>query len=80
MLRGLDRFPTIEVWFDHEFGSFYQDADGITVTVRTVDGEQKQLRGAFLAGCDGGRSSIRRAVGATLVGSSFEERWLVFDK
>ena len=79
MLRGLDRFPTIEVWFDHEFGSFYQDADGITVTVRTVDGEQKQLRGAFLAGCDGGRSSIRRAVGATLVGSSFEERWLVFD-
>ena len=79
MLRGQDRFPTIEVWFDHEFGSFYQDADGITVTVRTVDGEQKQLRGAFLAGCDGGRSSIRRAVGATLVGSSFEERWLVFD-
>ena len=79
LLGGLDRFPDIEVWFEHEFVSFNQDADVVTVTVRQAEGGQKKLRGAFLAGCDGGRSSIRRAIGATLVGSSFEERWLVFD-
>lgn len=79
LLDGLSRFPTVDVWFDHEFERFEQDADGVTVTVRGPDGAEKSVRGAYLAGCDGGRSSIRRAIGAELKGSSFEERWLVFD-
>lgn len=79
LLDGLNRFPTIDVWFEHEFQRFDQDADGVTVTVRGPGGEEKSIRGAYLAGCDGGRSSIRRAIGAELKGSSFEERWLVFD-
>lgn len=79
LLDGLNRFPTVDVWFEHEFQRFDQDANGVTVTVRGPGGEEKFLRGAYLAGCDGGRSSIRRAIGAELKGSSFEERWLVFD-
>ena len=79
LLDGLGRFPDVEVWFNHDFQHFEQDAEGVTVTVRGPDGAQKQVRGAFLAGCDGGRSSVRRAIGAELKGSSFEERWLVFD-
>ena len=79
LLDGLCRFPDVEVWFNHDFQHFEQDAEGVTVTVRGPDGAQKQVRGAFLAGCDGGRSSVRRAIGAELKGSSFEERWLVFD-
>ncbi|CAN0516161.1 unnamed protein product, partial [Laminaria digitata] len=79
LLDGLSRFPTIDVWFDHEFDRFEQDADGVTATVRGPDGTEKSIRGAYLAGCDGGRSSIRRGIGAELKGSSFEERWLVFD-
>ena len=79
LLDGLNRFPTVDVWFEHDFERFEQDADGVTVTVRGPDGEEKSLHGAYLAGCDGGRSSIRHAIGAELKGSSFEERWLVFD-
>lgn len=79
LLDGLDRFPNVDVWFNHEFERFEQGADGVTVTVRGPDGTFKSVRGAYLAGCDGGRSSIRRAIGAELKGSSFEERWLVFD-
>jgi len=79
LLDGLGRFPDVEVWFNHDFQHFEQDAEGVTVTVHGPDGAQKQVRGAFLAGCDGGRSSVRRAIGAELKGSSFEERWLVFD-
>lgn len=79
LLDGLKRFPNVRVWFEHEFEKYEQDVKGVTVTVRDPDGVAKRVRGAFLAGCDGGRSSIRSAIGAALVGSSFEERWLVFD-
>jgi len=79
LLDGLGRFPNVEVWFNHDFQHFDQDTDGVTVTVHGPGGAEKQVRGAFLAGCDGGRSSVRRAIGAELKGSSFEERWLVFD-
>lgn len=79
LLDGLNRFPTIDVLFEHTFERFDQDADGVTVIVRGPGGEEKSIRGAYLAGCDGGRSSIRHAIGAQLKGSSFEERWLVFD-
>ena len=79
LLDGLKRFPTIDVWFEHDFERFEQDAEGVTVFTRGPDGSAKSVRAAYLAGCDGGRSSIRRAIGAELKGSSFEERWLVFD-
>ena len=79
LLDGLKRFPTIDVWFEHDFERFEQDADNVTVFARGPDGTGKSVRAAYLAGCDGGRSSIRRAIGAALKGSSFEERWLVFD-
>lgn len=79
LLDGLSRFPSVDVWFNHDFERLEQDAGGVTVTVRGPDGQEKTVRGAYLAGCDGGRSSIRRAIGAELKGSSFEERWLVFD-
>ena len=79
LLEGLARFPDVEVWFDHNFEELDQDADGVTVTVTGPDGAEKHIRGQFLAGCDGGRSAVRLAIGAVLAGSSFEERWLVFD-
>ncbi len=79
LLDGLKRFPGVEVRFRHDFERFEQDADGVTVFARGPDGAEVRVRGAFLAACDGGRSSIRRAIGAELRGSSFEERWLVFD-
>ena len=79
LLDGLKRFPGVEIRFEHNFERFEQDADGVTVFARGPDGSEVRVRGAFLAACDGGRSSIRRAIGAELKGSSFEERWLVFD-
>lgn len=79
LLDGLRRFPGIEIRFEHTVERFEQDADGVTVFALGPDGTRVQVRGAFLAACDGGRSSIRRAIGAELKGSSFEERWLVFD-
>tara|TARA_A100001037_G_scaffold26654_1_gene21578 strand:- start:600 stop:2183 length:1584 start_codon:yes stop_codon:yes gene_type:complete len=79
LYEGLKRFPSVEVMYETTFESFEQDSGGVTVKVRDKGKTEKLLRGVYLAACDGGRSSIRHSIGAGLIGSSFEERWLVFD-
>jgi 3-(3-hydroxy-phenyl)propionate hydroxylase len=76
---GLDRFPKVRAQFGHRLDSFSQDADGVTAQITGSDGRTQQIRAAYLAGCDGGSSTVRKALGIPLVGSSFEERWLVLD-
>lgn len=52
-----------------------QDEDGATATVQPLDGGAPfTLRAAYLAGCDGGRSGVRRAIGAQLVGDAVIQR------
>lgn len=41
----------------HELTSFTQDADGVTITAGDV-----RIRAAYLVGCDGGRSTVRKAL------------------
>jgi bifunctional hydroxylase/dehydrase len=43
----------------HELVGLSQDADGVDLDVRTPDGERR-LRSSYVAGCDGGRSTVRR--------------------
>jgi 2-polyprenyl-6-methoxyphenol hydroxylase-like FAD-dependent oxidoreductase len=45
-----------------------QDDDGVSATVVDALGETRTVRCAYLAGCDGGRSTVRREVGASLQG------------
>ncbi|MFG1643830.1 FAD-dependent monooxygenase [Amycolatopsis sp. NPDC049252] len=46
-----------------ELTAFTQDADGVTVT--TAD---TRIRASYLAGCDGGRSTVRKALGLPFEG------------
>jgi 2-polyprenyl-6-methoxyphenol hydroxylase-like FAD-dependent oxidoreductase len=53
----------------HEMVALDQDEEGVTVEVEDLDtSERRTLRGRFLAGCDGPRSTVRRLIGATLEG------------
>ncbi|MBE8525165.1 FAD-dependent monooxygenase [Amycolatopsis sp. H6(2020)] len=47
----------VQVRRGHELTSFVQDADGVTVTAGDL-----RIRAAYLAGCDGGRSAVRKAL------------------
>jgi len=76
---GLRRFPHVDVLFGHALETFTQDDAGVTLTVRRDDGGIGTYRAQFLAAADGGRSIVRKAIGARLEGSSFEERWLIVD-
>ena len=49
---------------------FMQDEHGVTVHARALDGgAEMRVRARFLVGCDGGRSSVRKAIGAELSGT-----------
>ncbi|WP_223166840.1 FAD-dependent monooxygenase [Nonomuraea sp. SYSU D8015] len=58
----------VEVRHEHEVLDLGQDEQGVTVGVATPDGPL-QVRCAYLVGCDGGRSTVRRLAGFDFAGS-----------
>jgi 2-polyprenyl-6-methoxyphenol hydroxylase-like FAD-dependent oxidoreductase len=58
-----------------EINSFEQTLAGVTAQGTQLDNNQTiTIRADFLVGCDGGRSAIRRAMGATLSGIAEVQR------
>ncbi|MEZ4656636.1 MAG: FAD-dependent oxidoreductase [Caldilineaceae bacterium] len=52
-----------------------QDDAGVCATARNLDtGETFEIHSQFLVGCDGGRSMVRRAIGAQFVGDPVVQR------
>ena len=47
-----------------------QHDDGVEATIINEQGEQRQIRAAYIVGCDGSRSTVRAAVGVRYVGTS----------
>jgi 2-polyprenyl-6-methoxyphenol hydroxylase-like FAD-dependent oxidoreductase len=62
----------------HEVIAFDRDADGVTVVARASDGDQL-FRAAYLAGCDGGRSAVRKLAGIAFPGTEATGSWLLGD-
>jgi 2-polyprenyl-6-methoxyphenol hydroxylase-like FAD-dependent oxidoreductase len=61
--------PEIDLRFDHECIELEQDDERVLVTYRNVEsGEQGTISASYLIGADGGRSTIRRAIGVKLIG------------
>jgi 3-(3-hydroxy-phenyl)propionate hydroxylase len=75
---GLARFAAVEPLFSHVCDGFIQDHNGVDITVAGADGT-RVIRAAYLVGCDGARSQIRKAIGATLSGSTYSQPWLIVD-
>ena len=48
-----------------------QDADGVSATL-VRDGAVEEVRTSYLVGCDGGRSTVRKALGIPFVGATHE--------
>lgn len=63
-----DANPNVTVRYGHEFLSFTQDANGVVAHVRDANGAVSQIGAAYLAGCDGGASGIRKQLGISLEG------------
>ncbi|QIK11291.1 pentachlorophenol monooxygenase [Streptomyces sp. ID38640] len=53
-----------------ELTAFTQDSDGVTARLRGADGVEHSVRAAYLVAADGGRSTVRRALGIGMSGPS----------
>jgi 2-polyprenyl-6-methoxyphenol hydroxylase-like FAD-dependent oxidoreductase len=63
-----ERMPNVSVRYGTEFREFLQDAEGVSVLVKTPDGALEHMRASYLVGCDGGASPIRKQLGIALRG------------
>ncbi|MFZ9551467.1 MAG: FAD-dependent monooxygenase, partial [Hylemonella sp.] len=62
-----ESLPTVTVRFGVEFVEFKQDEQGVTATLR-AGGQTETLQAAYLVGCDGGASTVRKQLGIKLRG------------
>jgi 3-(3-hydroxy-phenyl)propionate hydroxylase len=82
LLRGLDRFEHVEVWWNRPMTSCAQADDAVTVECGCsahAGGDTVSVRARYVAGCDGGRSMTRRMMGVSFEGTTSSTRWLVVD-
>ncbi|MGK5638171.1 FAD-dependent monooxygenase [Streptomyces sp. URMC 126] len=73
ILRGRLAALGVEVELGAELTGFVQDADGVTATL--ADG--RRIRADWLAGCDGGRGSVRKLLGLSFKGATEAEECMV---
>src|SRR6516164_4381422 len=63
-----ESIPSLRVRFGWEFIALRQDGDGVSARLRSVKGEVEEIRAAYLVGCDGGASAVRKELGIGLSG------------
>jgi 2-polyprenyl-6-methoxyphenol hydroxylase-like FAD-dependent oxidoreductase len=70
MRQHLDTLPSAHVRLNCELLSFEQNGHGVLAQVRSLETDgQHEVAAEFLAGCDGGRSLVRDAIGARMEGT-----------
>jgi 3-(3-hydroxy-phenyl)propionate hydroxylase len=62
----------VEILAGTRVDGFFQDDTGVTVTTEGPDGP-RSIRTAFLAGCDGARSTVRTTLGLSFEGETYPE-------
>src|ERR1700686_1178120 len=68
--RAAERIPTVTVRYGTELMEFEEDGPSVVATVRSSDGRSKKIRAAYLVGCDGGSSLVRKQLGIPLRGEA----------
>jgi 2-polyprenyl-6-methoxyphenol hydroxylase-like FAD-dependent oxidoreductase len=69
LLRSIvETLPSVTVRFGCELTSFAQDCDSVAAHVQTRAGADETIRSAYLVGCDGGSSTVRKQLGIPLQG------------
>lgn len=62
-----------------ELLDFVDDGHGITARLRGPQGGEERCEVRYLAGCDGARSTVRKALGAGFEGGTYEQVFYVAD-
>ena len=65
-----ETLPSVTVRYGCQLESFTQDEAGVTAQVREANGKSSAIRAAYLVGCDGGSSTVRKQLGIRLRGEA----------
>jgi 2-polyprenyl-6-methoxyphenol hydroxylase-like FAD-dependent oxidoreductase len=68
--RAAERIPSVTVRYGTELMEFEEDGPGVVATVRSSDGRSEKISAAYLVGCDGGSSLVRKQLGIRLRGEA----------
>lgn len=67
--------PNIRILNRTQFESFVQKDDCVSASIRNIEsGDQATIVCRYLVGCDGSKSTVRKAIGATLAGTPVIQR------
>ena len=75
-LDRLRELPGAEVHMSARVVTVDAGVDGVSLAAETSGG-RKTFRGAFLVGCDGGRSTVRKSLDIEFTGYTWPERFIV---
>ncbi|PIT03678.1 3-(3-hydroxyphenyl)propionate hydroxylase [Bradyrhizobium nitroreducens] len=80
LIGGLGRFPGVVLRNRCDVFALDQDDHGVRVRYEDLsNGQLTEVRAAYVIGCDGARSLVRRFIGSGMDDLGFHERWLVID-
>jgi 3-(3-hydroxy-phenyl)propionate hydroxylase len=77
--EGLKRFSNVTTLYGRTFESFVEDSAGVAMRISCPEGPPIDVLCSHLVACDGARSSIRKRIGAKMIGSTYRQRWLIVD-
>jgi 3-(3-hydroxy-phenyl)propionate hydroxylase len=69
--------PLLTIRTNTEVVDCAQTADGVEVEVRTPDGKRERIKGSYLIGADGARSTVRKCMGIEFEGFTYGERFMI---
>jgi 3-(3-hydroxy-phenyl)propionate hydroxylase len=72
----LRAFPHAAIEFSARVTGLSQSGDGVEIEVEAA-GSVRKIAGSYLIGCDGGRSTVRKALGIEFEGYTHPERFLI---
>jgi 3-(3-hydroxy-phenyl)propionate hydroxylase len=75
-IERLKKYPHAKVEFSARVMSLSQSADSVEIEVETPDGKRK-VAGSYLIGCEGGRSTVRKALDIAFEGYTHPERFMI---
>jgi 2-polyprenyl-6-methoxyphenol hydroxylase-like FAD-dependent oxidoreductase len=72
ILKHLAQYPHATVLFNHKVSRIDDHGDSVTVVCDTEDGS-KEFTGKYLVGADGARSTVRKLIGCTFDGFTYDK-------
>lgn len=69
----------VHVQWNTELVDFVQHADYVSATLKLPDGSNRTVTAAYIAGCDGAHSAVRRLSGIDFPGAPYEHVYFVAD-